>query len=106
MSEIKDKITLEEEVKSGKRFFVLFYTSWCSFSRKFLPIFEKYDNLKGYKAFLLVIVDDEENTIWEKYRVKDVPTVIAFEKGRIIARLDAVPSVGLSEKQLREFLGE
>ncbi len=33
---------LDVELKGTDRVFVLFYASWCPFSARFLPIFDKY----------------------------------------------------------------
>jgi hypothetical protein len=33
-----------------------------------------------------------------------VPTVLVFEKGKLVKRLDGLHGVGLSEKQLMDFV--
>ena len=50
---------LEELLNSGKGVLVLFYASWCPFSRKFLPIFEQM--AKGSKDNFCRVLADEMN---------------------------------------------
>jgi thiol-disulfide isomerase/thioredoxin len=42
MSKIDVEYNLDEALKTKGRVYVLFYASWCPFSQRFLPIFEKY----------------------------------------------------------------
>ena len=83
---------------------VLFYTTWCYFSKRFLPIFEEYSRHNPHEC-LSVIVDDKPN-ICEEYAIEYYPTVILFKNGKIVKRLDAKPGIGLSKKQLMEFTKE
>jgi thiol-disulfide isomerase/thioredoxin len=94
---------LEEALKTNNRFFALFYASWCPFSRKFLPIYQKC-TLNSPVPCLRVMVDDRMD-ICEKYDINYYPTVLLFENGKIAKRLDGEPGEGLSEKQLKNLLG-
>jgi len=46
MSKIDVEYGLDDILKSKDRVVVLFYASWCPFSQRFLPIFEKYAQSK------------------------------------------------------------
>jgi thiol-disulfide isomerase/thioredoxin len=83
---------------------VLFYATWCSFSRRFPPSFEEYTQSKPDEC-LSVIIDDNPN-ICDEYSIEYYPTVILFKNGQLDKRLDAKPGIGLSEKQLVEFVIE
>ena len=84
------------------RAFVLFYITWCPFSRSFLSVFEEY--AKGNsQEFMSVIVNDKPDLCAE-YAIEYYPTVLLFKKGKIRKRLDAEPGVGLTKKQLTEFI--
>ena len=93
---------LEDGLRSKDRVFVLFYASWCPFSRRFLPIFEKFAQDKT-RTCLSVMVDDEAS-LCEKYSVEIYPTVLVFERGKVVQRLDGVLGVGLSEEQLMHLV--
>jgi len=50
------------------------------------------------------IVTDDKASLCEKYGVDVVPTVLIFEKGKLTKRLDGEPGMGLTEKQLLQFV--
>lgn len=92
---------LEKTVREKDRVIALVYASWCPFCRRFLPIFQQY--AQEERRHFLRIQDDRES-VGEKYSVDVFPTVLFFEKGTVSKRLDGEPGVGLSEKQLADFV--
>ena len=104
MSKINVEYGLEETLKSKNKKVVLFYASWCPFSQRFLPTFEKYS--KNRPDSCLRIVTDDKASLCEKYEVDVVPTVLVFEKGKVTKRLDGAAGIGLSEKQLLDFVSK
>jgi thiol-disulfide isomerase/thioredoxin len=93
---------LDEILKTKKAFFILFYAEWCPFSQRFLPIFENCTKDTVHRCYRMVI--DEHPNLCEKYSVEVFPTIIFFENGKALKRLDGTHGVGLSEKQLRVLL--
>lgn len=104
MKEIGEKDDLNEVLKGKKRACVLFYASWCPFSKKFLPIFKKYS--EQLTVGCIRVMMDNRDALCEEYSIEIFPTVILFEDGKVSKRLDGTPGTGLSEKQLRDLLGE
>lgn len=101
--ELKDiKGDLEDILKTRERAFVLFYASWCPFSKAFLPIYDGYFE-KQPQTFLRVMIDDREE-LMERFSVEVVPTVIFFENGRIKRRCDGEAGIGLSEERLIDIV--
>lgn len=94
---------LGDILRSKEKVFVLFYGSWCHFSQRFLPLFEKFSQDKNRRC--VRIVTDDKESLCEKYSVEVVPTVLVFEKGKVTKRLDGVLGVGLNEKQFKDFIG-
>ena len=103
MSKLDVGYELEIAVKGKPKVFVLFYASWCPFSQRFLPIFQK---VAESKRDCLRVITDDKASLCEKYSVDTVPTVLIFEKGVVTKRLDAEPHEGLSEGQLKKLLAE
>ena len=103
MTQNNSEPDFEEALKTNPRFFALFYASWCPFSRKFLPIYEKC-TLNSPTPCVRVMVDDRED-LCEKYDINYYPTVLLFENGAVAKRLDGEPGEGLNEKQLKNLLG-
>ena len=98
---VDNKHDLEKILKTEDKVIALVYASWCPFCRRFLPVFQQYAQKKP--RYFLCVQDDEER-IGSKYSIDIFPTVLFFEKGSLSKRLDGEPGVGLSEKQLVEFV--
>jgi thioredoxin 1 len=98
---VNNENDLSEILKAKESVIALFYASWCPFCKKFLPIFMR--NAEGEGRHFLGVQDDQE-TIADKYSVKIYPTVLFIEKGVVSKRLDGIPGVGLQEKHLVEFV--
>lgn len=98
---VKTNHDLKEILKATARVVALFHASWCPYCVSFLPIFMKHAEKKGRH---FVIVQDDQETIAERYSVRVYPTVLFFEKGVVSKRLDGVLGVGLDEEQLWNFL--
>ena len=80
---------------------VLFYTSWCPYSRMFLPIFERF--AQSHEGSCVRVLLDDGDPLWDKYEIRVVPTVLLFQKGKVAQRLDGVPGEGLTDVQFQEF---
>ena len=87
----------------------MFYSDWCPFCHRFKPIFESATITKsgdnGYK-FYESKVNDDENPLWDRFSINAVPTLLAFDKGKIVSRRDAKMGVGLSQSDLDSLLKE
>ncbi len=92
---------LEEAIRSRDRLMVLFYASWCPFSQAFLPIYRKHA-AAGEPCYLRILVDEGDALI-EKYSIEVYPTILYFEKGKVVDRLDGIYHRGLSKDQLEDF---
>jgi len=97
----EEKDTFSDEIKRKDKVFVLFYASWCPFSRSFLPAFEEYARSNPQECMRVVV--DEAPELCEEYSIEYYPTVLLFKKGKLYLRLDAEPGLGLTKKQLKEL---
>ena len=104
MSKLEVECELDDALRNKEKVFVLFYASWCPFSRMFLPIFEKYSETSP-QICMRVKIDDKAK-LTEKYSIDVVPTVLVFEKGTVKKRLDGEPGAGLDEKQFKKLLAK
>jgi thiol-disulfide isomerase/thioredoxin len=93
---------LEKKIKEKGDVFVLFYASWCPYSQAFLPDYlaSAYNNSTCH---IRILVDDQDDLV-EKYSIDVYPTVLYFEKGELVKRLDGIPHEGLNDAQLKEFV--
>ncbi len=97
----------EDILPSQEKALVMFYADWCSFCQKFKPIFESAANsISSGQKFYESNISDDDNPLWERFSIKAVPTIIAFEKGKIISRRDANMGLGLNKSDLDSILKE
>ena len=94
-----------------KRVLMMFYAEWCPFCQKFKPMFESLPcfthpefNAK-YRAYGATLNDDE-NPLWDRFSINSVPTLVAFEEGRVVSRRDARMGIGLTKSDLDSILNE
>lgn len=93
---------LEYILKKKKSMFILFYAPWCGFSQRFLPIFKKCVSDTSQQCYQMMV--DEFPQLCEQYQIEVYPTIIFFENGKPVHRLDGGPGVGLTEQQFRELI--
>jgi len=102
--EVKDDGELKKLLASNKKLLALFFASWCPYARAFRPIFEgEAGKVEGCRC-AIAVVDEDENPLWDMCAVERVPTVIYFKDGKISKKLVETPGVGLSRKELLDFL--
>ena len=101
--ESKDSEQLDKLLSSGQKTVAMFYADWCPFCKRFKPVFESVKS--KYKKIQLELNEDE-NPMWDKFAILAVPTVIAFEGNKIVARKDARMGVGLEKSDIDSLLQE
>ncbi len=98
MKDIKDKKHFRDELAANERVCALFYASWCPYSRRFLPDFDATAHEKS-SEFTSVKVDDIDD-LCDEYDINVFPSVIFFERGEVLERLDGTLGRGLAGNQL------
>ena len=101
--ESKDSEQLDKLLSSGQKTVAMFYADWCPFCKRFKPVFESVKS--KYKKIQLELNEDE-NPMWDKFAISAVPTLIAFEGNKIVARKDARMGVGLEKSDIDSLLQE
>jgi thiol-disulfide isomerase/thioredoxin len=98
-----DSGQLDKLLSRGQKTVAMFYADWCPFCKRFKPVFESVNS--KYKKVLLKLNEDE-NPMWDKFAISAVPTVIAFEGNKIVARKDAKMGIGLEKSDIDSLLQE
>jgi thioredoxin 1 len=106
MIEITDETSLKKQLKANSRVLALFHASWCPFCRSFTSVFNKHALNPGNTTYIKVRIDDDENPMWETYNLEAVPSLILFENGQLLKRLDCELGAGLDERQFSKWLGK
>jgi thioredoxin-like negative regulator of GroEL len=99
---IKSEQELEKTLQTKDHCFILFYAAWCPFSQRFLSIYERCAKETDYECFLMDI--DDYPHLCDRYAVEVYPTIIFFEKGNIVERVDGLRGIGLNESQFKDLI--
>ena len=91
--EITDANFEEIVLKSDKPVLVDFWAAWCGPCRMVGPIIEKLSNDYTGKAVVGKVDVDANQEFAAKYGVRNIPTVLVFDKGELVGR-----HVGVSPK--------
>lgn len=91
-------------LSNNKKTLVLFYASWCPYCANFKPTFES--SKTGSIDKIGTLIDEDENPLWDRFNIQAVPTMIAFENGKMIARRDAKKHIGLTKSDMDSLVKE
>lgn len=95
--------TFDRELRERARILVLYYASWCPFSQAFLPLFEDAEP-DANVPFARVDIAHPMDPRWDDRRISTVPTLVYYEHGEELERVDAVRRRGLAKRDLDELL--
>lgn len=74
-------------------------------SRAFLPVFEGAEP-EANVPFALAQIDRLDDPRRREHRVRTLPTLIYFEHGEELERMDGIPGRGLALRDLEELLAQ
>lgn len=104
MKKIQTKKELNNELQANQTVLALFYSTWCPYCMRFFPAFEEQTSGLEFKSVINVVLEDDDDPLWDEYGIAAVPTVIYFKEGKVAKRLDAKLGSGLSGATLQEWL--
>tara|TARA_B100000809_G_scaffold69387_1_gene66670 strand:+ start:5583 stop:5900 length:318 start_codon:yes stop_codon:yes gene_type:complete len=84
--EITDANFEELVLKSEKPVLVDFWAAWCGPCRMVGPVIEEISNEYSDKAVVGKVDIDSNQEYAAKYGVRNIPTVLVFNKGEIVTR--------------------
>ena len=97
----QDKSEFESRVKTPGRHLVVFAAKWCGFCSRFIDQAKSLQNTSAVNI-LLVDVDEPDESLWDEYSIKIVPTVLVFEGGKTVFRRDGKSFAGLKMSDLED----
>jgi len=97
---------VEDRLGRPGRWIVDFTADWCPYCRAFLPTFLGARGVPAHATRALGDVTDVDSPLWESLALDVVPTVVCFDDGRPVRRLDGVLGEGLSGEALDRFLAK
>jgi thioredoxin-like negative regulator of GroEL len=105
VSDWQSKSYFQSLVKEPGAHLIVFAARWCGFCSRFL---EQARSLKtsGKVKLVLIDADNPDESLWDEYSVKIVPTIFVFYNGQIIFRRDGKSMAGLSMSELQEAVSK
>lgn len=97
------KQDLAELTNSADAKVVLFAAKWCGYCAQFFQVVKDYKAPNDSQLFL-VDADNPDESLWDIYNLKLVPTLIAFQSGKQLTRKDAKSGIGLRAADLEDVL--
>lgn len=83
-----NKSNFEKEIfQSNGITLVDFWSPWCGFCQKQLPIINELNNELSNKVKLATINLDANSEIGQTFNISSIPTIILFKDGKIKTRL-------------------
>lgn len=82
--------TFQELINGDKPVLVDFFATWCGPCKMMLPILEDTAKQLGDKVKVLKVDIDKNQLAASKFQVRGVPTLILFQKGKILWRESGV----------------
>jgi thioredoxin 1 len=106
MIKVYNREDLNTQLSKSKTVLAIFYSSWCPYCMRFVPVFDKKVTNLGFESVIHVLLEDDDNILWNDYCISAVPTVILFENGKVCDRLDGRLGVGIREDKFSEWLAK
>ena len=94
-----------QTLKRRQTLAAVFLASWCPFCRRFQPAFEVAAKTGGI-LWASVDVSDDNNELWDIFKIEVVPTIVVFKEMKPVWRKDGVLGRGLSDADIGETLSK
>ncbi len=92
--------TFKELIDSDTPVLVDFHAEWCGPCKAQAPILEQLANKLGDKARIIKVDVDKNPQAAQSYQVQGVPTLIIFQKGKMLWRGSGVRQADELEQRL------
>jgi len=84
---------------------MVFAAKWCGFCSSFIEQAKSLENPANVEINL-IDADDPDESLWDDFSIRIVPTIIVFKDGKSIFRRDGKSGAGLKMSDLEQGLSE
>lgn len=85
---VNDRTFRQEVLESASPVLVDFWAPWCGLCRIIHPLVQEFQSDWGEPVKLVRINADENLKLANTYRIKSLPTLLVFEHGQLVHRLE------------------
>lgn len=103
--EVTDATFEEVVLKSNQPVIVDFWAAWCGPCRMLAPIMEQLSEEYAGKAVVVKVDVDANQEYAAKYGVRNIPTVLFFNKGELVDKQVGVAPKNVYVEKLSSYLG-
>lgn len=93
----------EAALRERERLVVLYYADWCPFSRLALKEVDAAEP-EASAPIVRANLRHPQDPRWDEARIHVVPTLVYYESGEELERVEAVRRKGLARQDIEEFL--
>jgi thioredoxin 1 len=94
------KLSFNDLIKGRKKVLVDFHATWCGPCKMMTPILKEAKDELGDEVRIVKIDVDKNQGLAQKYQVRGVPTLMLFQKGKVLWRQSGV----ISATQIKEIV--
>ena len=99
---MSDKKTFKELIQGDKPVLVDFSAEWCGPCKMMAPILKEFSNEMGDRVKVIKVDVDKNQQAAMAYQIQGVPTLILFQKGKVVWRQSGV----VPTHQLRSIVNQ
>jgi len=92
-------------MNSPGRHLIVFAAKWCGFCSRFIDQAQSFETSKDV-LLSVVDTDDPDESLWDEFSIRIVPTLAVFDNGKIIFRRDGKSGIGLRMSDLEEGISK
>lgn len=86
---VSEQTFTKEVLESSKPVLVNFWAPWCGLCRMINPLLTRFETEWGDQVKLVGINADDSLKLASTYRLTTLPTLLWFENGKVLHRIDS-----------------
>jgi thiol-disulfide isomerase/thioredoxin len=106
--DVTDWLTKSQFEEIGKKpgsHLIVFAARWCGFCSRFLQQAKSLP-VSSNAQLNLVDADNPDESLWDEYSIKIVPTLLVFDDSKVVFRRDGKSGAGLAMADLQEAISK
>jgi thioredoxin 1 len=94
----------KEVLEASRPVLVHFWTPWCGLCRLINPLLKAMQESNQQEIKVISINADENLRLANTYRLKNVPTIMLFQNGELVEKLDSFNSRDRLKRALEKIM--